>query len=97
MPRSLGILRMFSQSFWYSSTTIRLATVTIAIAIIQAASNFTSGIAQQQNQSAPNQALVLQYNASATATTAATTNSALSTEDSFKVRTLWLVNSGCEE
>jgi hypothetical protein len=54
MPHSLGILRMFLQSFSYSSTTIRLATFTIAIAIILAASNFTSGIAQQRNQSAPN-------------------------------------------
>jgi hypothetical protein len=76
---------MFSQSFSYSSTTIRLATVTIAIAIILAATNFTSGIAQQQNQSAPNQASVLQSSPSATATTA-TTSSALSTEDSFKVQ-----------
>jgi len=86
MPRSLGILRMFLPSFSYSPTTIRLATITIAIAIILAASNFTSGVAQQQDQSATNQASVLQNSASATATTAATTSSALSTEDSFKVQ-----------
>ena len=86
MPRSLGILRMFSPSFSYSSTTIRLVTITIAIAIILAASNFTSGVAQQQNQSATNQASVLQNSASATATTAATTSSALSLEDSFRVQ-----------
>ena len=86
MPHSLGILRMFSPSFSYSSTTIRLVTITIAIAIILAASNFTSGVAQQQNQSATNQASVLQNSASATATTAATTSSALSLEDSFRVQ-----------
>jgi len=77
---------MFLPSFSYSPTTIRLATITIAIAIILAASNFTSGVAQQQDQSATNQASVLQNSASATATTAATTSSALSTEDSFKVQ-----------
>jgi PKD repeat protein len=77
---------MFSQSFSYSSTTIRLTTVTIAIAIILAASNFTSGVAQQQNQLATNQAPVLQNSPSATATPAATTSSAMSTEDSFKVQ-----------
>jgi hypothetical protein len=86
MPHSLGILRMFSPSFSYSSTTIRLVTITIAIAIILAASNFTSGVAQQQNQSATNQASVLQNSASATASTAATTSSALSLEDSFRVQ-----------
>ena len=82
MPRSLGILRMFSPSFYYSSITIRLVTITIAIAIILAASNFTSGVAQQQNQSSTNQASVLQNSASATATT----TSALSLEDSFRVQ-----------
>jgi hypothetical protein len=87
MPPSLGILRMFSPSFYYSSTSIRLATTTVAIAIILAASSFTSGVAQQQNQSATNQASVLQNSASATATTAAaTTSSALSLEDSFRVQ-----------
>lgn len=82
MPRSLGILRMFSPSFSYSSTTIRLVTITIAIAIILAASNFTSGVAQQQNESAPNQASVLQNSASA----AAASSSALSLEDSYRVQ-----------
>lgn len=82
MPRSLGILRMFSPSFSYSSTTIRLVTITIAIAIILAASNFTSGVAQQQNESAPNQASVLQNSAS----TAAASSSALSLEDSYRVQ-----------
>jgi PKD domain len=82
MPRSLGILRMFSPSFSYSSTTIRLVTITIAIAIILAASNFTSGVAQQQNESATNQASVLQNSAS----TAATSSSALSLEDSYRVQ-----------
>ena len=86
MPRSLGILRMFSPSLSYSSTSIRLVTITIAMAIILAASSFTSGVAQQQNQSATNQASVLQNSASATATTAATTSSALSLEDSFRVQ-----------
>ena len=56
------------------------------MAIILAASSFTSGVAQQQNQSATNQASVLQNSASATATTAATTSSAMSLEDSFRVQ-----------
>ena len=86
MPRSLGILRMFSSSFSYSSTTIRLTAITIAIAIILALSNFTSGVAQQQDQSATNRVSVLQNNASVTATTGATASSALSTEDSFRVQ-----------
>ena len=86
MPHTVGILRIFSSSFCYSSTTITLATITIAIAIILAASNFTSGIAQQLNQTATNQGSVLQNTTSASATTAGITNFALSTEDSFRVQ-----------
>ena len=60
--------------------TIRVATSTIAVAIILVASNSTLSAAQQ-NQPITNQASPIQNSTSATAT-----SSALSTEDSFRVQ-----------
>ena len=87
MPLLPGILRMFPPSFSFSSTTIRLATSTIAVAIILAASNSTLSTAQQ-DQPITNQASPIQNSTSATAT-----SSALSTEDSFRVQipSGWLI------
>jgi hypothetical protein len=80
MPLLPGISRMFSPSFSFSSTTIRLATCTIAAAIILLASNSTLSVAQQ-DQPITNQASPIQNSTSATAN-----SSALSTEDSFRVQ-----------
>ncbi|MDP8887118.1 MAG: PKD domain-containing protein, partial [Thermoproteota archaeon] len=80
MPLLPGISRMFSPSFSFSSTTIRLATSTIGVAIILLASNSTLSVAQQ-DQPITNQASPIQNITSATAN-----SSALSTEDSFRVQ-----------
>jgi PKD repeat protein len=80
MPLLPGISRMFSPSFSFSSTTIRLATSTIAVAVILLASNSTPSVAQQ-DQPITNQASPMQNSTSATAN-----SPALSTEDSFRVQ-----------
>jgi PKD repeat protein len=80
MPLLPGISRMFSPSFSFSSTTLRLATSTIAVAIILLASNSTLSGAQQ-DQPITNQASPMQNSTSATAN-----SPALSTEDSFRVQ-----------
>jgi hypothetical protein len=71
MPHLLGIMRMFSPLLPSSSTAIRLAATTIAVAIILLASNVTIGNAQQQQ-------LMSQAPAIENGT-------ALSIEDSFRV------------
>ena len=80
MPLLPGISRMFSPSFSFSSTTIRLVTSTIGVAIILLASNSTLSVAQQ-DQPITNQASPIQNSTSATAN-----SPALSTEDSFRVQ-----------
>jgi PKD repeat protein len=80
MPLLPGISRIFSPSFSFSSTNIRLAISTIAVAIILLASNSTLSVAQQ-DQPITNQASPIQNSTSATAN-----SSALSTEDSFRVQ-----------
>src|SRR5918998_768912 len=80
MPLLQGISRMFSPSFSFSSTTIRLVTSTIGVAIILLASNSTLSVAQQ-DQPITNQASPIQNSTSATAN-----SPALSTEDSFRVQ-----------
>jgi hypothetical protein len=80
MPLLPGISRMFSPSFSFSSTTIWLATSTIAAAIILLASNSTLSVAQQ-DQLITNQGSPIQNSTSATAN-----SSELSTEDSFRVQ-----------
>ncbi len=71
---------MFSPSFSFSSTTIRLVAATIAVSLILVASNSTLSVAQQ-NQQIPSQASPIQNSTSTTATL-----SALSSEDSFRVQ-----------
>jgi PKD repeat protein len=80
MPLLPGISRMLSPSFSFSSTILRLATSTIAVAIILLASNSTLSGAQQ-DQPITNQASPMQNSTSATAN-----SPALSTEDSFRVQ-----------
>src|SRR5215211_351042 len=72
MPHLLGIMRMFSPLLPSSSTAIRLAATTIAVAIILWATDVTIGNAQQQQQFM-SQALAIEN------------GTALSIEDSFRV------------
>ena len=81
MPLLPGISRMFSPSFSFSSTTIRLATSTIGVAIILLASNSTLSVAQQDQPITNQASSPIQNSTSATAN-----SSALSTEDSFRVQ-----------
>ena len=81
MPLLPGISRMFSPSFSFSSTTIRLATSTIAAAITLLASNSTLSVAQQDQPITNQASSPIQNSTSATAN-----SSALSTEDSFRVQ-----------
>ena len=87
MPLFPGILRMFSPSFSFSSTAIRLGTTAIAVALILVASNISLSVAQH-NQSITSQASQIQNSTTATAT-----SFALSTEDSFRVQipSGWLI------
>jgi PKD repeat protein len=78
MPLFSGIMRMFLPLFHSPSTTAGLATRTIAIAIILLASNVSISNAQQQVQQLTTQTSVIE-NATAT-------NTAVSTEDSFRVQ-----------
>jgi hypothetical protein len=71
MPHFLGIMRMFSPLLLSSSSAIRLAATTIAVAIILLATNVTLGNAQEQQ-------LMSQASAIENGT-------ALSIEDSFRV------------
>ena len=73
MPHLLGIMRMFSPLLPSSSTAIRLAATTIAVAIILLATDVTIGNAQQQQQQFMSQALAIEN------------GTALSIEDSFRV------------
>jgi hypothetical protein len=75
MPHFLGMMRMFSPLLLSSSTSIRLASTIIAVAIILLATNLTIGNAQQQQQQ---QQLMSQASAIENGT-------ALSIEDSFRV------------
>ena len=84
MPLFSGILRMFSPSFSFSLTVIRLATTIIAVAIILVVSNSTLSVAQQ-NQPIISQASPIQNSTSTSAATT-TTSSALVTVDNFRVQ-----------
>jgi hypothetical protein len=84
MPLFSGILRMFSPSFSFSLTVIRLATTIIAVAIILVVSNSTLSVAQQ-NQPIISQASPIQ-NSTSTSAAATTTSSALVTVDNFRVQ-----------
>jgi hypothetical protein len=77
MPHFLGMMRMFSPLLLSSSTSIRLASTIIAVAIILLATNLTIGNAQQQQQQQQQQ-LMSQASAIENGT-------ALSIEDSFRV------------
>jgi hypothetical protein len=79
MPQFLGIMRMFSPRFPSSSTNIGLTTITtITIAIILLASPVTIVTAQQQEQHLTSQPSAIGNGI--------TTETAMSTEDSFRVQ-----------